>query len=121
MPSATPLQELLASYRAASKIEREKRNYFEELPHTYLRNEPTYADLYSDVWLLSEMPAEYGIAKKDTGIDLVAKTQGTDELHAIQRKFYDHQIKKAKSTASSPRPVRNCLRIQFPRFPAGRC
>ncbi|MEZ6130667.1 MAG: DEAD/DEAH box helicase family protein [Planctomycetaceae bacterium] len=108
MPAATPLQELLATYRAASKTEREKGNYFEELTRTYLRNEPTYADLYSDVWLLNEVPDEYGISKKDTGIDLVAKTHGTGEFHAIQCKFYEHQIKKSDIdsffTASGQKP-----------------
>jgi predicted helicase len=48
-----------------------------------------YADLYSDVWLLSEVPDEFGISKKDTGIDLVARTVGTGKFHAIQCKFYD--------------------------------
>ncbi len=47
--SLTPLQQILSSYRAASVTEREKGIYFEELICVYLRNEPTYADLYSDV------------------------------------------------------------------------
>lgn len=86
MPSA--LQEILSTYQSVSQSEREKGTYFEELIRTYLRHEPVYADLYSDVWLLSEVPAEHGISKKDTGIDLVARTRGTGEFHAIQCKFY---------------------------------
>ena len=110
IPPRTALQKLLSIYRLASKTEREKGTYFEELIRTYLRYEPTYADLYSDVWLLSEVPDAYGISKKDTGIDLVAKTRGTDELHAIQCKFYDegHRISKSDIdsffTASGQKP-----------------
>jgi predicted helicase len=61
MSAATPLQQLLAFYRAAAVTERETGAYFEQLIRTYLRHEPTYADLYSDVWLLGEVPDEYGI------------------------------------------------------------
>lgn len=60
----TPLQEILSTYRSVSKTEREKGTYFEELIRTYLRHEPIYADLYSDVWLLSEAPDSVGINKK---------------------------------------------------------
>ena len=97
MIALTPLQKLLSTYRKAAKTEREKGTYFEELARTYFRHEPTYADLFSDVWLLNEIPDEYGIEKKDTGIDLVAKAHGTGELHAIQCKCYeeDEQIKKS--------------------------
>ncbi|MFT5323799.1 MAG: putative helicase [Planctomycetaceae bacterium] len=110
MTAATPLQKILATYRAASVTEREKGTYFEELIRTYIRYEPTYADLYSDVWMLHEVPDEFGIEKKDTGIDLVARTRGTGELHAIQCKFYaeDHRIRKSDIdsffTASGQKP-----------------
>jgi predicted helicase len=99
---ATPLQKILAKYRATSQTEREKGSYFEELIRTYFRFEASYADLYSDVWLFGDWAKEigtpeFGITAKDTGIDLVAKTHGTDEYHAIQCKCYapDHSVKKA--------------------------
>src|SRR5699024_11083327 len=57
-------------------------------------NEPTYKNLFSDVWLLNEVPAEYAIPKKDTGVDLVARNESTGELTAIQTKFYDTKIYK---------------------------
>jgi len=106
----TPLQEILSQYRTESRTEREKGTYFEELIRTYLRHEPVYADLYSDVWLLSEVPDALGISKKDTGIDLVIKTRGTGEIHAIQCKFYDDGYHVQKSdidsffTASGQKP-----------------
>ena len=61
MSSLTPLQQILSKFRAASVTEREKGTYFEELIRTYLRNEPTCADLYGDVWMLSDVPAEFKI------------------------------------------------------------
>ena len=89
----SPLQSILAKYRATSQSEREKGSYFEELIRTYFRYEATYADLYSDVWLYSDWAKEigtpqFGLSGKDTGIDLVAKTRGTEEYHAIQCKCY---------------------------------
>lgn len=50
----TALKSILDNYRSHSKTEREKGNYFEELTVAYLRNEATYATLYSKVWLFSD-------------------------------------------------------------------
>ncbi len=75
----TPLQSILAAYRKASQSEREKGNYFEELICTYFRFEASYVDLYQQVWLYSDWAKEQGLTAKDTGIDLVAQTRGTDE------------------------------------------
>jgi len=91
------LNKILSEYRERSKTEREKGTYFEELTISYLKNEAAYVDLYSDVWMYSDWAKEQGIDGKDTGIDLVAKTRGTEEYHAIQCKFYkeDYRIKKS--------------------------
>lgn len=104
------LQNLLLQYRNASVTEREKGTYFEELIRVYFRYEATYADLYSDVWLYADWAKEQGLDGRDTGIDLVAKTNGTDEFHAIQCKFYseDYRVKKSDIdsffTASGQKP-----------------
>lgn len=92
----TPLQTLLHAYRLASVTEREKGTYFEDLICTYLRNEATYRDLYSQVWTYAAWAREQGLDARDTGIDLVAQTQGTGEYHAIQCKFYaeDYRVQK---------------------------
>lgn len=106
----TALQKILDSYRKASLTEREKGTYFEELIRTYFRYEATYADLYSNVWLYSDWAKEQGLHAQDTGIDLVAKTQGTNEYHAIQCKCYaeDYRVKKSDIdsffTASGKKP-----------------
>ncbi|MCH8512623.1 MAG: DEAD/DEAH box helicase family protein, partial [Kiritimatiellae bacterium] len=106
----TPLQQLLHTYRTASLSEREKGTYFEELILAYLRHEATYADLYEQVWTYADWAREQGFTAKDTGIDLVARTRGTAETHAIQCKFYaeDHLVRKSDIdsffTASGQKP-----------------
>ncbi len=111
----TALQNILAKYRSTSQTEREKGTYFEELIRTYFRYEASYADLYSDIWLFADWAKaigtpQFGISAKDTGIDLVAKTQGTEEYHAIQCKCFapDYRVRKADIdsffTASGRKP-----------------
>ncbi|MHB1115178.1 DEAD/DEAH box helicase [Sideroxydans sp.] len=106
----TSLQKLLDSYRQAATTEREKGTYFEELILCYLRNEATYRDLYSEVWMYSDWAELQGLDKRDTGIDLVAKTSGTAEYHAIQCKLYaeDYRLQKGDIdsffTASGKKP-----------------
>jgi len=90
------LSALLNTYRSTSVTEREKGTYFEELICAYLRNEATYRDLYDKVWMYSDWAKEQGLDGRDTGIDLVARTQGTGEYHAIQCKLYaeDYRVQK---------------------------
>ncbi|WP_141920671.1 restriction endonuclease [Zymomonas mobilis] len=90
------LSTLLETLRQAAVTEREKGTYFEELIICYLRTEPRYVDLYDKVWTFGDWAREEGHSAKDTGIDLIARTRGTGELHAIQCKFYapDHKITK---------------------------
>lgn len=90
------LSSLLDSFRSASVTEREKGTYFEELIVAYLRNEATYRDLYEQVWTYADWAKERGLSGKDAGIDLVARTQGTHEYHAIQCKLYaeDYKVQK---------------------------
>lgn len=105
----TPLRNLLDGYRHAAATEREKGAYFEELILCYLRHEATYRDLYSDVWPYAQWADLQGLDKRDTGIDLVAKT-GTGEFHAVQCKLYaeDHRLQKNEIdsffTASGKKP-----------------
>ena len=95
------LTTLLNTYRNAAISEREKGTYFEELMLTYLRTEATYRDLYSDVWTYAEWARAQGIDGRDAGIDLVARTHGTNELHAIQCKFYAEDYRVQKSDIDS--------------------
>lgn len=106
----TALETLLDTFRHAAVTEREKGTYFEELIVCYLRNEATYSDLYSDVWTYAEWADLQGLDKRDAGIDLVARTRGTDEIHAIQCKMYapDYKVQKGDIdsffTASGKKP-----------------
>ena len=108
----TPLLQILSDFRKASQTEREKGTYFEELTITYLRNEATYADLYSQIWTYADWAQEQGRDARDTGIDLVAKTNGINEYHAIQCKFYaeDYRVQKKDIdsffTASGQKPFK---------------
>ncbi len=97
----TTLRHLLDTYRNAAASEREKGTYFEELIVCYLRSEATYRDLYSDVWTYADWAKLQGLHGKDAGIDLVAKTQGTNEFHAIQCKFYPETHKMRKEELDS--------------------
>lgn len=106
----TDLHDILNQYRQASLSEREKGTYFEDLILCYLRNEASYRDLYAKVWRYGEWATEQGLDKRDTGIDLVAQTQGTGEVHAIQCKLYadDYRLQKGDIdsffTASGKKP-----------------
>ncbi len=116
------LQSILEAFRAASKSEREKGNYFENLAKLYFTHEPKFADLYSRVWVWEEwreerIQAGHADPGTDTGIDLVAQTQGTGEFHAIQAKFYDSDSTVYKRqvdsffTASGKKPFTQRLLI----------
>ena len=116
------LTDTLETFRQTAHTEREKGIYFENLAKLYFQNEPRYKDLYSDVWLWEAWRADWiqsGHADPgtDTGIDLVAKTHGTDEYHAIQAKFYDSDSTIYKKqvdsffTASGKKPFTHRLLI----------
>ncbi|MGZ1374223.1 restriction endonuclease [Lactobacillus delbrueckii subsp. bulgaricus] len=60
----------------------------------YFKNESAYKNKFSDVWMLSEVPAEYNIPRVDTGVDIVAKDRVSGKLTAIQAKFYKGKISK---------------------------
>lgn len=104
------LMNLLATFRTAAVTEREKGSYFEELIIQYLKHEASYQDLYSNVWTYAEWAGLQQLDKRDTGIDLVAQTRGTNEFHAIQCKFYAENYRIQKKdidsffTASGKKP-----------------
>lgn len=77
----------------ANDVQRERGTLFERLVVAYLKNEPTYRNLYTDVWMLGDIPVEYHIPKKDTGVDIVARQKNGD-LVAVQAKFYTSKVGK---------------------------
>ena len=77
-----------------AETQRDRGTYFEYLSRAYFQNEPTYKNEFKNVWMLADVPEEFGIPKVDLGVDLVAEKY-TGELVAIQAKFYNHSIQKS--------------------------
>lgn len=91
------LRELLASYRSASRTEREKGTYFELLIKDFLKKDPTYSPQFSEVWTYKDWAESQGVDSRDIGIDLVAGLSEQKGFCAIQCKFYaeNHRIQKS--------------------------
>jgi len=81
------IHDILRELRSVAYDERDKGDRFERLMQAYLAVEPQYAQLYDAVWMWTDYPQRG--ARKDTGIDLVARSRDTGELTAIQCKFFD--------------------------------
>lgn len=79
---------IISSLEREDMPQRDRGTLFELLVTAYLKREPMYARLFDEVWMLSDVPEEYGIPKIDTGVDLVARNRETHELVAIQCKYY---------------------------------
>ncbi|NMV53758.1 DEAD/DEAH box helicase [Lactobacillus reuteri] len=73
--------------------QRDRGTAFEKMVVAYLKNEPTYKQTYADVWMLNEVPEEYGIPKRDLGVDIVARDYAGN-LTAIQAKYYKGKVGK---------------------------
>lgn len=73
--------------------QRYRGTLFERVVLIYLQNEPRFRSLFENVWLLGDVSDEYGIPKRDTGVDLVAKRRDNYELVAIQAKYYSQETK----------------------------
>ena len=82
-------------------VQRDRGTLFELLITAYLKNEPMYARLFDEIWMLNEVPGEYKIPKKDTGVDLVARNRETGELVAVQCKYYSKDTTIQKSHIDS--------------------
>jgi len=81
--------------------QRDRGTLFELLVTAYLKHEPMYARLFDEVWMLGNVPDEYGIPKKDNGVDLVARNRKTGDLIAIQCKYYSKNTTIHKSHIDS--------------------
>ena len=86
--------DLISQIKTVGLTQRDRGTYFEYLVRAYLQNDPTYKNEFKNVWLLTDIPVEYGIPKVDIGVDLVAETF-TGKLVAVQAKFYEHAIQKS--------------------------
>lgn len=98
-PTFKSIHDVLAQLRAVAFDERDKGDRFERLMKAYLQTEPQYAQLYDQVWLWMEYPNR--AHRRDTGIDLVARSRDTGELTAIQCKFYEQTTQVTKPMLDS--------------------
>jgi predicted helicase len=87
-------KELLQQIDDNVNVQRNRGTAFEKMVVSYLKNEPTYKNKYSDVWMLNEVPEEYHVSRKDTGVDIVARDKATGKLTAIQAKYYKDKVGK---------------------------
>lgn len=88
---------LISEIDLKDRVQRDRGTLFELLVKAYFTKEPMYARLFDTVWMLNDVPDEYRIPKRDTGVDLVARLRDTGKLVAIQCKYYnkDKTIQKA--------------------------
>lgn len=91
--SSKEFDNLINEIKTNENNERDKGTAFENLVVAYLKNEPAFKNQYSNVWLLRDVPEEYGISKIDTGVDIVARKYNGD-LTAVQAKFYEKKVGK---------------------------
>ena len=93
--------QIVQSLEREKMVQRDRGTLFELLITAYLKNEPMYARLFDEIWMLNEVPGEYKIPKKDTGVDLVARNRETGDLVAVQCKYYSKDTTIQKSHIDS--------------------
>ena len=81
------VHDILKKFRDTSFTQKDKGTRFERLMRSWLRTDPRYSSLFSEVWLWEDFPSRGDFGGKDTGIDLVARTHEGD-YWAIQCKCY---------------------------------
>ncbi|MFR5115410.1 DEAD/DEAH box helicase [Turicibacter sanguinis] len=92
---------IIQSLETENMTQRDRGTLFEAVVTGYFKNEPMYSRLFEEVWMLKDVPEEYEIPKKDTGVDLVARNRDTGHLVAIQCKYYSKDTTIQKSHIDS--------------------
>lgn len=80
------IYDILYIFRTESFTQKDKGTRFERLMRLWLLSDPRYSML-TEVWLWEDFPSKADFGGKDTGIDLVARTDSGD-YWAIQCKCY---------------------------------
>ena len=94
-------QQTLDQIRAESGSHAGRGALFERLMRRYFREDPLYADRFSDVWLWSEWAAtQTDFTGQDTGVDLVAEER-EGGCCAIQCKFHAPETRISKDALDS--------------------
>ena len=89
--------EVIDWIRDTSETEKEKGTKFERASRYYLKNDPVYAQRFSDVWMWNDAPTNDGV---DVGIDLVAQDAEDGSYWAIQCKCYQSSVLNLKDVAT---------------------
>ena len=84
--NARTLDDLLDQFAKFAGSARDKGDLFERLVKRILESDPVYKQQFAKVWRWTDWPGRDG--EVDAGVDLVAQYSGSDELCAIQCKFY---------------------------------
>jgi predicted helicase len=92
--------DILEKHRFLSITEHDKGYRFEKLIQGYLKTEPLYAEIFSDVWLWNDFPYKDQFGCVDLGIDLVCKEE-YGGYWAVQCKFYAEGTRIEKSEVDS--------------------
>lgn len=92
--------DILEKHRSLSITEHDKGYRFEKLIQGYLKTEPLYAEIFSDVWLWTDFPYKDQFGSVDLGIDLVCKEE-YGGYWAVQCKFYAEGTRIEKSEVDS--------------------
>ena len=95
---SSEIYKVLETLRHKANNDVELGNAFEALSKVFLENDSIQKQQYSKVWHYDDWAKnKEGYAKKDIGIDLVAKINDEPGYCAIQCKFYqtEHSISKS--------------------------
>lgn len=94
---STPLRQLLAQYRAASKSEREKGTYFERLAVAFIRHDPGMAQQFAMLastlsgWGLPGLGADWALQRACGGqYDRAFPFAGTAQPAALKPLYSGH-------------------------------
>jgi predicted helicase len=94
------LKSTLDKYRLESLSQTDKGDKFEKLTVNFLKTFKTYHNYFAEVHQWKDWSFHESISAKDTGIDLVAKTN-LGKYWAIQCKCYDSKYEINKSSIDS--------------------
>ena len=89
--------EVIDWIRSTSETEKEKGTKFERASRYYLKNDPVYAQRFSEVWMWADAPTNDGV---DVGIDLVALDAEDGSYWAIQCKCYQKPVLNLRDVAT---------------------
>lgn len=92
-------REILHKFRSESFSHREEGTRFERLMRSWMLSDPRYSNL-DIVWMWEDFPSKDDLGGRDTGIDLVARTD-TGDYWAIQCKCYNEDATIDKPAVDS--------------------